>query len=145
MTIVHFTPVTGLIGGILIGISSSLLLWLNGRIAGISGIVTGAVTRPNEDSAWRWLFLLGMLAGAAVEFWLVPGNRAFHVGMPWPVFLLAGVLVGFGTNMSGGCTSGHGVCGLGRLSPRSLVAVLTFMATGVLMVFIVRHLFGAGL
>lgn len=144
MTIVHFTPISGLIGGVLIGASSSLLLWLNGRIAGISGIVTGALTRPSEDSAWRWLFLVGVLAGAAVEFWLWPGGRAFHGGLPWPVFLLAGVLVGFGTNLGSGCTSGHGVCGLARLSPRSLVAVLTFMATGTLTVFIVRHIFGAG-
>lgn len=144
MTIVHFTPISGLIGGVLIGASSSLLLWLNGRIAGISGIVTGALARPSEDSAWRWLFLVGMLVGAVVEFWLWPGNRAFDGGLPWPVFLLAGVLVGFGTNLGSGCTSGHGVCGLARLSPRSLVAVLTFMATGTLTVFIVRHIFGAG-
>lgn len=144
MTIVHFTPVTGLIGGVLIGLSASLLLWLNGRIAGISGIVDGALAAPSGESAWRWLFLLGMLGGGAVEFWLGPGVRGFQTDLPWPVFLLAGGLVGFGTRLGGGCTSGHGVCGLGRLSLRSLAAVLTFMATGTLTVFIVRHVFGVG-
>jgi len=144
MTIVNFTPLTGLVGGLLIDTGASLLLWLNGRIAGISGIVSGALARPGPDRIWRWLFLLGMLAGAAFEFWLWPGQRAFHSGLPWPVLLLAGLLVGLGTNLGGGCTSGHGVCGLARFSPRSLIAVPTFIATGVLTVFVVRHLFGVG-
>lgn len=143
MTIVNFTPLTGFIGGLLIGASASLLLWLNGRIAGISGIVNGSLARPGAESAWRWLFLAGMLGGAAVEFWLIPAQRAFETAMSWPVFLLAGVLVGIGTRLGGGCTSGHGVCGLGRLSARSLVATLTFLATGVLTVFFVYHVFGA--
>lgn len=142
MTIVNFTPITGVIGGLLIGLSASALLWLNGRIAGISGIVNGALARPGKDTNWRWLFLLGILGGAAIEFWLIPAQRAFDTGLSWPVFLLAGVLVGVGTRLGGGCTSGHGVCGLGRLSMRSLVATVTFLVTGVLTVFIVRHVLG---
>lgn len=142
MTIVNFTPVTGFVGGLLIGASASVLLWLNGRIAGISGIVNGALARPGGEATWRWLFLAGLLGGATIEFWSIPARRAFETGLSWPVFLLAGVLVGVGTRLGGGCTSGHGVCGLGRLSTRSLVATLTFLATGVLTVFIVRHVFG---
>lgn len=142
MTIVDFTPATGFLGGLLIGAAASLLLWLNGRIAGISGIFDGALARPDSETTWRWLFILGLLVGAAIEFWLLPGARAFATGLPWQVFLLAGTLVGFGTRLGGGCTSGHGVCGLGRLSARSLVATLTFLATGVLTVFVVRHVFG---
>lgn len=142
MSIVNFTPHTGFAGGLLIGVSASLLLWLNGRIAGISGIVNGALARPGGEAIWRWLFLFGMLVGAAIEFWLIPGRRAFETHLAWPVFLLAGVLVGIGTRLGGGCTSGHGVCGLGRLSMRSLVATITFLVTGVLTVFIVRHVFG---
>lgn len=142
MTIVNFTPVTGFVGGLLIGAAASLLLWLNGRIAGISGIVNGALARPGKEANWRWLFLVGLLGGAAIEFWLIPARRAFETGLSWPVFLLAGILVGIGTRLGGGCTSGHGVCGLGRLSARSLVATLTFIATGVLTVFIVRHVLG---
>lgn len=142
MNIVNFTPATGFVGGLLIGLAASALLWLNGRIAGISGIVNGALARPDSEATWRWLFLAGLLGGAAIEFWLIPARRAFETGLSWPVFLLAGVLVGVGTLLGGGCTSGHGVCGLGRLSTRSLVATLTFIATGVLTVFIVRHVLG---
>lgn len=144
MTIVNFTPWAGLIGGLLIGASASLLLWLNGRIAGISGIVAGATVEPGGDRAWRWLFLVGLLGGAALAFWLVPGSLAFQSDMPWPVFLVAGLIVGFGTRLGSGCTSGHGVCGLARLSPRSLASVVTFMATGILTVFVIRHLLGVG-
>lgn len=144
MTIVNFTPWAGLIGGLLIGASASLLLWLNGRIAGISGIVAGATVEPGGDLAWRWLFLAGLLGGAALAFWLVPGSLAFQSDMPWPVFLVAGLIVGFGTRLGSGCTSGHGVCGLARLSPRSLASVATFMATGILTVFVIRHLLGVG-
>ena len=144
MTIVNFTPWAGLIGGLLIGASASLLLWLNGRIAGISGIVAGATVEPGGDRAWPWLFLAGLLGGAALAFWLVPGSLAFQSDMPWPVFLVAGLIVGFGTRLGSGCTSGHGVCGLARLSPRSLASVATFMATGILTVFVIRHLLGVG-
>ena len=131
MTIVNFTPWAGLIGGLLIGASASLLLWLNGRIAGISGIVAGATVEPGGDRTWRWLFLAGLLGGAALAFWLVPGSLAFQSDMPWPVFLVAGLIVGFGTRLGSGCTSGHGICGMGRISLRSAVAVLTFLVVGV--------------
>lgn len=142
MNIVHFTPFYGLAGGLLIGTAASLLLWLNGRIAGISGILAGVLMRPGNEAGWRWLFLAGMLGGASIEFWLIPARRAFETGLSWPMFLLAGVLVGIGTRLGGGCTSGHGVCGLGRLSARSLVATATFLITGVVTVFLVRHVFG---
>ncbi len=142
MTIVNFTPASGVAGGVLIGLAASALLWLNGRIAGISGIVDGALARPGKETHWRWMFLLGMLGGAAVEFWLIPARHVFDTGLSWPVFLLAGGLVGIGTRLGGGCTSGHGVCGLGRLSARSLVATVTFLVTGVATVFIVRHVLG---
>lgn len=144
MIIVDFTPVSGFVGGLLIGASASLLLWLNGEIAGISSIVNGALHPADKRTRQRWLFIAGLLGGAALEFWLVPGHRRFISPMGWPVFLAAGILVGFGTRLGGGCTSGHGVCGLGRLSTRSLVAVLTFLATGTLTVFVVRHLLGIG-
>lgn len=144
MIIVNFTPMSGFAGGLLIGAAASLLLWLNGRIAGISGIVNGALGRPGRETFWRWLFLLAMLGGAAVEFWLLPAHRAFETSLSWPGFLLAGFLVGVGTRLGGGCTSGHGVCGLGRLSARSLAATSTFIATGILTVFIVRHVLGIG-
>ena len=143
MSIVDFTPVTGIAGGLLIGLGASLLLWLNGRIAGISGIVNGSVAAPGRESVWRWLFLLGLIAGAAVEVWISPRTRGFQQPLPWPAVLVAGLLVGFGTRLGNGCTSGHGVCGLGRLSPRSLAAVVTFLVTGALTVFVVRHLWGA--
>lgn len=144
MTIVNFTPWAGLIGGLLIGASASLLLWLNGRIAGISGIVAGATVEPGGDRAWRWLFLAGLLGGAALAFWLVPGSLAFQSDMPWPVFLVAGLIVGFGTRLGSGCTSGHGICGLTRFSPRSLVAVLTFMTTGAITAYVVNHVILGG-
>jgi len=142
VTIINFTPVSGFIGGLFIGVSATLLLGLNGKIAGVSGIFDSALHRPDKTRMQDWLFLLGLIGGAALEFWLVPGHRAFHAALPWPTFLLAGLLVGYGTAMGCGCTSGHGVCGLGRLSMRSLVATLTFMATGTLTVFTLRHLFG---
>ena len=139
MNIVDFTPASGFIGGLFIGVSSSLLLWMNGRIAGISGIVDGALARPAGEAAWRWLFIAGLLGGAAIEFWLIPGHRAFVSPLSWPVFLIAGVLVGFGTRLGSGCTSGHGVCGISRFSTRSLAAVATFMFTAARTVLVVRH------
>lgn len=134
----EFNGLTALWGGLLIGTSATLLLAFNGRIAGISGMVNGAISLARSER-WRWLFLLGMVAGGALyEYILAPQptpRSAFA-----PVAMLAGgFLVGFGTRMGNGCTSGHGVCGLGRLSARSLAAVLTFLATGFITVFISRH------
>lgn len=131
----------GLFGGILIGLSATLLLALNGRIAGISGMVSGAITFTTEES-WRWLFLLGLVAGGLVyAYVLAPQPTPTYPFAPGTM-IVAGLLVGFGTRLGNGCTSGHGVCGLGRLSGRSLVAVLTFMTTGIVTVFITHQLLG---
>lgn len=135
----EFNWINGLIGGILIGISATILLAFNGRIAGISGMVNGAISF-NKNDAWRWLFLLGMLAGGAIyEFVLSTQPTPTSKFAPLTM-IIGGLIVGLGTRMGSGCTSGHGVCGLGRLSVRSLVAVLTFLASAFVTVFIVRHL-----
>lgn len=134
-----FNLTTALLGGLLIGLSATLLLLFNGRIAGISGIVNGAITF-GSDCRWRWLFIGGMMLGG----WLYEGAIATS---PTPVsefapvsMIVGGLLVGFGTRLGNGCTSGHGVCGLGRLSFRSLVAVLTFLTAGFVTVFVTHHL-----
>jgi hypothetical protein len=138
----HFTPLTALAGGLLIGAAAVLLLWLNGRIAGISNIAGGLVAFRQGDVLWRLLFLGGLVAGAALYYaWFgtAPGARPNFPG--W-LLAIAGVLVGFGTSLGSGCTSGHGVCGLGRLSARSLVATLVFLVTGIATAVVVRHVFG---
>ena len=133
--------VTALLGGVIIGLSATGLLLFNGRIAGISGIVNGVTERSSlQDWAWRAAFLVGLMGAGGVTMHLLGQATAAPARLPW--LALAGLLVGFGTRMGSGCTSGHGVCGLGRLSRRSLVAVLTFMATGIATVFVVRHLLG---
>lgn len=124
----------GLLGGLLIGLSASLLLWLNGRIAGISGAVNGLFDAPRGERDWRIAFLTGLMGGGALTAHLLGAvpSLAHAPVSPWLV-----VLVGFGTRMGNGCTSGHGVCGLARLPKRSFAAVLTFMATAVITVFVV--------
>ena len=126
-------------GGALIGASAILLLWLNGRVAGISGIAGGVLFPQRDDLAWRIAFLLGLIAagGAVVAWW--PAAPQPRIGASPGLLIVAGLLVGFGTRMGNGCTSGHGVCGLGRFSLRSLVAVLVFMATAMATVFVMRH------
>ncbi|MBF2077149.1 MAG: YeeE/YedE family protein [Synechococcales cyanobacterium T60_A2020_003] len=137
----EFNWVSALLGGVLIGISATVLLAFNGKIAGISGIVNGAM-RFERSEVWRWLFLIGMLAGGALyEYGLASQPTPTSTFSPWAM-VIGGLLVGFGTRMGSGCTSGHGVCGLGRLSARSLAAVLTFLATGFVTVFVTRHLLG---
>jgi len=138
----NFTPVSALIGGVLIGTAVTLLLWLNGRVAGISSIAGGLLPPVRGDAGWRIAFLCGLAIGAAL--WRATGGapQAIEVTGSLPVLLAGGLLVGFGTRVGGGCTSGHGVCGLARLSPRSLVATLIFMATAGLTVYAVRHLAG---
>ncbi|MBY6203479.1 YeeE/YedE family protein [Halomonas denitrificans] len=130
-----------LIGGLLIGLAALMLLALLGRILGVSGIIWNAVRHP-RDSAWRWWFVGGIVTGAA----LLHGATGLPAPAPnpagWPWVVVAGLLVGFGTRLGSGCTSGHGVCGIARLSPRSIVATLVFMALGVLTVTLVRHGFG---
>ncbi|MFG5775599.1 YeeE/YedE family protein [Comamonas sp. J-3] len=133
-----FTPWSALIGGALIGLAAVLLALFNGRIAGISGIVGALLPPRRQGGAWRWAFVLGMLAAPLLYQWFAPVPASASPAS-WPVLVVAGLLVGFGTRLGSGCTSGHGVCGLSRLSMRSLVATLCFMATGFATVFIMRH------
>ena len=135
----HFTPWSALAGGALIGLAAALFLLMNGRILGISGILGGLLRPAAGDSAWRITFLLGMLT-APVLYQLLVGTMHARVDASWPMIIAAGLLVGLGTSYSGGCTTGHSVCGLSRLSPRSLVATLSFMGAGFATVFVVRHL-----
>lgn len=138
----QFTPLPAALGGLLIGAAAALLIVANGRVAGISGILGGLPEARAGDRTWRVAFLLGLLAAPllALGAGLVPGNSASPATMP--VLIAAGLLVGYGTRLGNGCTSGHGVCGVARLSPRSLAATGTFMAAGALTVFLVRHLIG---
>ena len=134
----NFTPLSALAGGVLIGLASVWLLAANGRIAGISGIVHGLFAPPPGDRGWRLAFLAGLLVAGFLWLAFFPGGTSSEGNLVAMAF--AGLLVGFGTRLGGGCTSGHGVCGLGRLSLRSLVAVIVFMAAGMASVFVVRHL-----
>lgn len=137
----HFTPWTSLIGGVMLGIASALFILVNGRILGISGILGGLLTFKWRDSGWRIAFMLGMLA-APVSFMLIVPAAWIHVpriDASYVAIVIAGLLVGYGTRLGSGCTSGHGVCGLSRLSPRSLVATAGFMGAGFAMVYIMRH------
>ncbi|MGI0118948.1 YeeE/YedE family protein [Zooshikella sp. RANM57] len=133
-----FTPISSLIGGVAIGLSAFLLLWLSGRIAGISGIVNGAVKFKESDLSWRWLFILGIVLGAFVASKL-GFSLPTDLSLSWVAVLSGGFLVGVGTQLGSGCTSGHGICGIGRGSVRSITATLLFMATAGLVVFVTRH------
>ena len=140
MTASIFAP---LAGGVLIGLAAAVLLFFHGRIAGISGILGGALrTRQRGDLGWRLAFLVGLLLVGAVTALLTPAQLATTLDRSVGAMALAGLLVGFGTALGSGCTSGHGVCGISRLSKRSLVATATFMAVGALTVFVVNHLLG---
>lgn len=134
-----FTPLTALAGGALIGLAAVLLVLFNGRIAGISGIIAALLPPRPQPRAWRLAFVGGLLAAPWLYQLFFPLPAASSPSA-WPVLVPAGLLVGFGTRLGSGCTSGHGVCGLSRLSMRSLVATLVFMATGFATVFVVRHL-----
>jgi hypothetical protein len=136
---IHFTPGMSLLGGVLIGISLALFILANGRIAGISGILGGLLSRRPGDMVWRIAFLLGLIAAPAAIFALT-GPLTATIEANTEVLVIAGLLVGIGTRYGAGCTSGHGVCGLSRLSPRSLVATLAFMGAGMAIVFVMRHL-----
>ena len=136
-----FTPWTSLVGGIFIGLAAALFLLLNGRIAGISGILGGLLQWPKGDVAWRGAFLLGLVTAPAAYSIFAP-LPAVQVDAGTATLVVAGLLVGIGTRYGAGCTSGHGVCGLSRRSPRSMVATAAFMAAGFVTVFIVRHLIG---
>jgi uncharacterized membrane protein YedE/YeeE len=140
----HFTPVSALVGGLLIGLAASLLLWLNGRIAGVSGILFGLLSGPWSERVWRALFVVGLVLGTAGYLRLTGTPAPVRHGFPVPLLVVAGVLTGFGTARANGCTSGHGVCGLARLSLRSLAATATFLAVALLTTFLVRHVAGLG-
>jgi uncharacterized membrane protein YedE/YeeE len=137
-----FTPIASTLGGLLIGVSALMILALNGRIAGVSGIVGGLFGPQSSERPWRFLFVTGLLVGGLSLQLSAPG--VFGSGSPaaTPVLVFAGILVGVGSRLGGGCTSGHGVCGLSRLSARSLVATVIFMAAAGATVFTTRHLLG---
>jgi uncharacterized membrane protein YedE/YeeE len=128
-----------LAGGGLIGLSATALLWLNGRIAGVCGILGRVLFPRSGDVAWRVAFLLGLVCAGGLYLALVPGASLPRSDFSRAGLVIAGLLVGIGTSMGNGCTSGHGVCGIGRLSPRSLAAVATFMLTAMATTFLVRH------
>jgi uncharacterized membrane protein YedE/YeeE len=135
----HFTPWSALAGGILIGLAAALFILLNGRIAGISGII-GGLLRPNKgDIGWRFAFIAGLIIAPVIYgiFYELP---AVQVDAGTGILIVAGWLVGVGTRYGSGCTSGHGVCGISRLSPRSIAATIIFMAAGFVTVFLLRHL-----
>lgn len=138
----NFTPWASLAGGVLLGVASALFILLNGRVLGISGILGGLLTPKAGDIGWRVALLAGMFAAPAVYALLAPAGfiTAPRIDASFGLVVLAGLLVGIGTRYGSGCTSGHGVCGLSRLSPRSLVATLAFMGTGFVTVFVIRHL-----
>ncbi|MGC3985771.1 MAG: YeeE/YedE family protein [Pseudorhodoferax sp.] len=137
-----FTPYAALAGGILIGLAAAIFVLCNGRVAGISGIL-GGLLRPSAGGAeWRLAFLVGLLASPLV-YALAADLPRPRIDAGWGALVAAGLLVGLGTRYGAGCTSGHGVCGLSRLSPRSLVATLAFMGAGFATVYVVRHLLNA--
>lgn len=135
----HFTPWTALAGGLLIGLAASAFVLLNGRIAGISGILGGLLRPARGDISWRVAFLAGLI-GAPLFYGLFQSLPAARIDAGAGTLIAAGLLVGLGTRYGSGCTSGHGVCGLSRLSPRSLIATTAFMLAGFVTVFVVRHL-----
>ena len=135
----NFTPASGFIGGLLIGVAAALLLLLNGRISGISGIVGNLLVPKRSDASWSLVFIVGLLIGA-FGYMLATGSAlAVSMQAPVPELVVAGLLVGFGTRLGSGCTSGHGVCGIARLSKRSIVASAVFFGVAMLTAFVFRH------
>ncbi len=137
----NFTPVSALLGGALIGISTLILFWFNGRIAGISSIMSGLLTTRGTNRHWRLAFLSGLLIGATIWQGLYSESINLRQNYPLALILGGGFLVGFGTRIGSGCTSGHGICGIALLSRRSIFATLTFMSSGLLTVYLIRHVF----
>ena len=135
----NFTPVSGLIGGLLIGLAAALMLLLNGRISGISGIVGGLLAPRGSDTGWRVAFVAGLLLGALGYARATGPDTLVSVQASVPVLVVAGLLVGFGTRLGSGCTSGHGLCGVARLSKRSIVATVVFFGVAMLTVYLTRH------
>ncbi len=136
-----FTPWSAAIGGVIIGLAVAMFVLVNGRIAGISSIVGGLLRSAAGDASWRIAFVAGLIAAPAC-FAIVTKLPPVVIEASYPALVVAGLLVGIGTRYGAGCTSGHGVCGISRLSPRSIVATLSFMAAGVATVFVVRHVIG---
>ena len=142
----HFTPVASTVGGALIGLSAVLFMFWHGRIVGISGFLGGLFTTEGRaEVSWSAPFLLGLLLGGVALAQIYPAGFAVDVVRSPAAIVVAGLLVGFGTQLGSGCTSGHGICGLSRLSPRSLAATLTFMGTGAVTAAVVTHVFGGSL
>jgi uncharacterized protein len=137
----NFTPISSSLGGLLIGLAAALLWLANGRVAGISGIVGNLPSSRNGDVAWRVAFLTGLIVAPSC-YAALTGVPVIRLDASVPVVIAGGLLVGFGTRLGGGCTSGHGVCGLARFSPRSIVATCLFMAAGFITVFVMRHILG---
>jgi uncharacterized protein len=138
----NFTPVSATIGGALIGLAAALLMLLNGRVAGVSGILSASLDAKGNDKAWSASFIAGLILAPVTAI-------AIGYPVPWPemaagwsTIIVAGLLVGFGTRLAGGCTSGHGVCGIARLSPRSVAATAIFMTTAIIVVAVSRHVLG---
>ena len=137
---ISFTPGPALVGGILLGIAAALYVLFNGRILGISGIIGGLLQAKKSDWLWRLSFTLGLLTAALWATYVFDIRVKAVIDSDYLTLIIAGLLVGFGARYGSGCTSGHGICGLSRLSPRSLLATMTFMGCGFLMVYVVRHL-----
>ena len=138
----HFTPFSAFAGGVLIGLAALLLALFNGRVAGISGILGGGLRAPLDDLGWRLAFLAGLALAPLIYRTTVGVIEPITVTSPSAILVLGGLLVGFGTRLGNGCTSGHGVCGIARLSPRSLAATAVFMLSAAATVFVLRHVIG---
>jgi uncharacterized membrane protein YedE/YeeE len=138
----NFTPLASLLGGILIGLGASAMLLCTGKIAGISGIVGGLLPPARTDVAWRVCFLGGLICGGIMLALISPAMMQIAIVRSTAAMIVAGAAVGYGSRLANGCTSGHGVCGIGRLSVRSMAATATFMSSGALVVYVVRHLLG---
>jgi hypothetical protein len=135
----NFTPVSGLVGGLLLGLAATMLLLLNGRISGISGIVGGLLAPKSSEVGWRVVFLVGLLLGAFGYVLATGGALPVRMQASMPILIVAGLLVGFGTRLGSGCTSGHGLCGIARFSKRSIAASAVFFGVAMLTVFLTRH------
>ncbi len=141
----NFTPVASLVGGVLIGLAGAAMLFFNAKIAGISGIFGGLLQTKRGDTLWRLLFVAGLLSGGVLISIFHPETLEFSIDRSMPAVIVAGLLVGFGARLGNGCTSGHGVCGIGRLAPRSIVASATFIVTGAGAAIVVNHYFGGAI
>lgn len=138
----EFTPFSALLGGVVLGASTIFLLCVNGNIAGISGIVSRTMQRPQSKDMWRWMFIFGLIVGPVVTSF-IGFSLPEQIDVSWPFIIVGGLLVGVGSKLGNGCTSGHGICGIGRVSGRSITATMVFVITALLVVFVVKHLVGA--